>query len=159
MPRRTALIVPVPEAEPAIGGLRLANDPAAARGVPAHVTILSPFAPSDLVDEQALASLFAPFRAFDFVLDQVERFEEGIVWLRPEPSWRFADLTAAVVQRWPQYPPYEGVHDEVIPHLTVSLTPLDLELEPIACRAREVQLIEERPDGHWTLRRSFPLDT
>ena len=44
MPRRTALIVEVPEAEPAVGALRLEHDRSAARGVPAHITILFPFA-------------------------------------------------------------------------------------------------------------------
>jgi hypothetical protein len=159
MPRRTALIIPVPEAEAAVGAIRLAHDGAAALGVPAHVTILFPFAPPDEVDEQALGTFFEPFGGFDFTLDRLERFEEGIVWLAPRPSLPFADLTAAVWQRWPDYPPYEGAHDEVIPHLTVSEEPIDVQIAlPIACRAREVVLIEEREtDGRWIVRRRFPL--
>jgi len=150
--------VPVPEAEPAVGELRLAHDSSAARGVPAHVTILFPFAPPALADEEAIAELLAPFRAFDFALDRVELFEDGTTWLRPEPSWPFVDLTAAVAQRWPEYPPYEGAFDEVIPHLTVSETPLDLVLElPIAARAREVVLIEQGADGRWRTRRPYAL--
>jgi hypothetical protein len=159
MPRRTALIVPVPEAEPAVGALRLRHDSSAALGVPAHVTVLVPFADPEDVDEEALAALLSRFRAFDFVLDRVERWEEGIVWLHPEPSAPFVDLTAAVWQRWPEYPPYEGAHDEPIPHLTVSLTPIDVQVQlPIACRAHEVLLIEEsETDGRWSVRRRFPL--
>jgi hypothetical protein len=159
MPNRTALIVPVPEAEPALGALRLAHDGSAALGVPAHVTVLFPFAPPGELDEDALAELFAHFPAFDFALARVERFDAGAVWLAPRPSLPFADLTAAVWQRWPDYPPYEGAHDEVIPHLTVSKEPIDVQIElPIACRAREVVLIEEQEeDGRWTARRSFPL--
>jgi hypothetical protein len=159
MPNRTALIVPVPEAEPAVGALRLAHDGSAALGVPAHVTVLFPFAPPGEVDEDALAELFAGFPAFDFALARVERFDEGGVWLAPRPSLPFADLTAAVWQRWPDYPPYEGAYDEVIPHLTVSGQPIDVQIElPIACRAREIVLIDEREeDGRWTARRSFPL--
>jgi hypothetical protein len=159
MPRRTALIVPVPEAEPAVGALRLAHDPAAALGVPAHVTILFPFADPGNVDEEAVAALVARFRAFDFVLASVERFEDGVVWLRPEPSEPFVDLTAAVWQRWPAYPPYEGAFDEPIPHLTVSMSPIDVQVSlPISCRAREVLLIEEsETDGRWSVRRRFPL--
>jgi len=158
MPRRTALIVPVPEAEPAVGKLRLAHDSSAAQGVPAHVTILFPFAPPDRVDEQAVGELLGPFRAFDFALDRVELFEDGTTWLRPEPSWPFVDLTAAVEERWPEYPPYEGAFDEVIPHLTVSETPLDLTLDlPIACRAHEVVLIEEDSAGLWHPRRAYTL--
>ncbi len=159
MPRRTALIVPVPEAEPAVGPIRLANDWSAARGVPAHITVLFPFLPGEEVDETALHDLFARFPAFDFALDRVERFETGLVWLHPEPSWRFADLTAAVSQRWPEAPPYEGAFDEVIPHLTVSETPLDLQVAlPIAARAQEVVLIEEdEATGQWSTRARFPL--
>jgi 2'-5' RNA ligase len=150
MPRRTALIVPVPEAA-ALYDLQ--------PGVPAHVTILFPFAPHDAVDEEALRRLFGAYPAFDFVLDRIEAFEEGVVWLHPEPSQPFEDLTAAVYERFPDYPPYEGAHDVVIPHLTLSETPIAVDVElPIASRAREVTLIEEaEADGRWTVRLTFPL--
>jgi hypothetical protein len=159
MPRRTALIVEVPEAEPQVGAIRWEHDTSAAKGVPAHVTILFPFADADDVDEDALAELFARFPAFDFVLDRVERFEEGAVWLHPNPPARFQDLTAAVWQRWPHHPPYEGLYDEVVPHLTVSETPIDVNVQlPVASRAREVTLIEEdESTGAWHARRRFPL--
>jgi hypothetical protein len=159
MPRRTALIIPVPEAEPAVGAIRAGHDPSAALGVPAHVTILFPFLPADEIDEGALRDLFARFAAFDFALDRVERFADGLVWLHPDPSARFAGLTAAVWQRWPECPPYEGAFDEVIPHLTISETPLDLELAlPIAARAHEVALLEQdEPGGLWRIRARFAL--
>lgn len=159
MTRRTALIAAVPEAEPAVGSIRLAHDSSAACGVPAHITILFPFLPPDDVDEDALREIFTRFSAFDFVLDRVERFEDGHMWLRPDPAWRFADLTAAVWQRWPACPPYEGAFDEVIPHVTVSETPLDIDIAlPISCRAREILLIEEdESSGLWSTRSQFPL--
>ena len=159
MPRRTALIVEVPEAEPVVGELRLQHDRSAALGVPAHITILFPFADAAAVDEDALAQLFGRFPAFDFTLDRVERFDTGVVWLHPEPSFRFVDLTAAIAERWPEHPPYEGEFDEPIPHLTVSETPIDFQPAlPIAARAHEVTLIEEdESTGRWSRRRSFPL--
>jgi len=151
--------VTVPEAEPAVGELRLQHDSSAPLGVPAHITLIFPFAPPEAVDERAVADLFGRFRPFDFVLDSVERFEEGPVWLHPHPSAPFEDLIAAVWQRWPEYPPYEGRHDEPIPHLTISETPLDVYVElPIACRAHEVALIEQsESDGRWSVRGVFPL--
>jgi 2'-5' RNA ligase len=153
---RTALIIEVPEAEPAIGALRLEHDPSAALGAPAHITILFPFA--DRVDEGAVAELFARFTPFDFTLDRVDRFEQGPVWLRPRPATPFVDLTAAVVQRWPDYPPYEGEHDEIIPHVTISMSPIDVDVSlPIASHAHEVTLIEQADDGRWSVRRRFPL--
>lgn len=155
---RTALIVPVPEAESQVGDLRLAHDGSAARGVPAHVTILFPFLDTEELDEAALADLISRFPAFDFELDRVEQFPDGATWLRPTPSRPFVDLTAAVWQRWPEHPPYEGLHDEVIPHLTLSETPIDVRMElPIAARAREVTLIEEEPSGQWIARLHLPL--
>jgi hypothetical protein len=158
MPRRTALIVEVVEAEPTVYELRLQHDWSAARGVPAHVTILFPFVDGPNVDEGALADLFARFPVFDFTLDRVEQFDDGTVWLHPEPSLPFVDLTAAVAQRWPDCPPYEGAFDEVIPHLTVSDTPIDVPFGgSIAARATDVSLFEEGPDGSWSRRRRFPL--
>ena len=156
---RTALIVPVPEAEPQVGALRLAHDSFAARGVPAHITILFPFADTAQLDDAAVADLISQFPAFDFTLDRVEQFPDGTTWLHPTPSLPFVDLTAAVWQRWPEHPPYEGLHDEVIPHLTISETPIDVQLElPITARAREVMLIEEdEPSGRWAARLHLPL--
>lgn len=156
---RTALVIPVPEVEPQIGELRLAHDASAALGAPAHVTILFPFLDTAELDEAAIADLISGFPAFDFELDRVERFPDGATWLRPVPSRPFVDLTAAVWQRWPECPPYEGAFDEVVPHLTISKTPIDVELQlPIAARAREVTLLEEdEPGGRWTARLHLPL--
>jgi 2'-5' RNA ligase superfamily len=155
---RTALIVAVQEAEAQVSPTRRLHDWSAARGVPAHVTVLFPFAEGGDVDEDALGELFAAHAAFDFVLDRVERWDSGIVWLHPEPSRPFEELTRAVWRRWPDHPPYEGAFDAVIPHLTVSETPIELEVDlPIASRAVEVTLIEEQSDGTWANRRTFPL--
>jgi hypothetical protein len=146
MPRRTALIVPVPEAD---AYYQPGN------GVPAHVTILFPFLEPEEIDETALTALFTPFPAFEFALDRFERFEDGTPWLHPSPSARFVDLSAAVWQRWPDCAPYQGAFDEIIPHVTVTTDGVPL---PIACRATEVALIEEsEEDGRWSPRRSFPF--
>ena len=124
-------------------------------GVPAHVTVLFPFLEPEAIDEEVVATLLAPFAAFDFTLDRLERFEDGTPWLHPSPPTRFVDLTAAVWQRWPEHAPYEGAFDEIIPHVTVTVDAVPL---PIACRAREVALIQEgEEDGRWRVRRSFAL--
>jgi hypothetical protein len=159
MTRRTALIAPVPEAEPAVGAIRATHDSSAARGVPAHITILFPFLPPDQIDESALHDLFGRFPSFDFTLVSFDQFDDGHIWLRPVPAWRFADLTAAVWERWPERPPYEGAFDVVVPHLTVSETPVDLDVAlPIAARAHEIVLIEENESsGAWASRARFAL--
>jgi 2'-5' RNA ligase len=160
MPRRTALIVAVPEAEDAVAALRLEHDSSAALGVPAHITILFPFAPPEQLDETALASLFTTCAPFDFQLARLETFPgEVVTYLAPEPWEPFVGLTNAVWRRWLDFPPYEGAHVAVIPHLTLSDSGrLDAGLElPIAARANEVTLIEEDDRGRWAERRRFAL--
>ena len=44
-----------------------------------------------------------------------------VAWLAPVPDAPFRRLTELIVSRYPDYPPYEGIHDEVIPHLTVGV--------------------------------------
>jgi hypothetical protein len=46
---KTAVVVRVPEAEPVIGRHRRAHTPSGADGMPAHVTVLVPFADSALL--------------------------------------------------------------------------------------------------------------
>jgi 2'-5' RNA ligase len=159
MPRRTALIVAVPEAEPHVAELRQAHDSSAPLDVPAHITILFPFAGPGEIDEEAIGELLAAHAAFDFELASIEHFDDGVTYLAPVPAEPFAALTRAVAARWPTYQPYEGLFDAVIPHLTVGETMLELDAPlPIACRAHEVLLIEEaEPGGRWRVRRRFPL--
>lgn len=122
-PTQTAVIVAVPELEPAVAEHRSRLDPAASRGVPAHVTVLYPFVPPDRVDADLLALLgeaLASVEPFDCVFSRSEWFGEDVVWLAPEPDRPFRDLTAAVFERFPQYPPYGGAFDNVVPHATVG---------------------------------------
>lgn len=164
---RTALIVAVPEAEPLVREWRLKHDNASL-GIPAHVTTLFPFAPTDAVDGallDELRALFGSHSAFSFSLPRVDRFVDH-AWLAPEPAEPFRRLTEAVFERYPDYPPYEGVHDVVIPHLTVAEGDEALQDEvdaaltphlPIAARAHEVTLLVEDESGHWRADERFPL--
>lgn len=158
MPRRTALIIAVPEAEPAVAALRLRHDPMARLGVPAHITIHFPFAPADSVPEDAVTGLLAGRTAFAFELASVEHFGDDVTYLAPDPAAPFCELIAASAERWPEYPLYDGAHhvDEIVPHLTVGLARLELQLAlPIACIAHAVTLLEEDDEGSWHVRRRF----
>ncbi|MFD2078286.1 2'-5' RNA ligase [Actinopolymorpha cephalotaxi] len=122
-PSESAVIVAVREAEPVVGHLRSRLDPSAAWGVPAHVTVLYPFVPPELIDAAVLARAGEAIRtvaSFRATFARVEWFGDQVVWLAPEPARAFAELTAAVCERFPEFPPYGGAFAEVVPHLTVG---------------------------------------
>jgi 2'-5' RNA ligase len=125
-PTESCLLVPVPEAEQAVGRLRGRLDSAAALGVPAHVTILYPFvAPaavtSDVID--AAAAAVASVRAFDGLFTRTSWFGQDVLWLAPEPDEPFRELTGAVHAAFPQCPPFGGIYPDVVPHLTIGARP------------------------------------
>lgn len=143
-------------------------DSAAGAGVPAHVTILYPFLPAGrLVPgvRAELAGIAAVLDPFDVRFDRVGRFA-GVVYIAPDPAVPFTRLTEAVVARYPDYPPYGGAFDVVVPHLTVSESedaPLD-EVEAIARaalpfdrRVSALDVIVEGGDGRWRRRWRIPL--
>ena len=141
-------------------------------GVPAHVTVLFPFCARDAIDEptrQVVGQVASSVPAFS------ARFVEpaawpGVVWLRPEPDDSFRALTAAAMERFPDYPPYEGEFADSVPHLTVGQN-LDeeqhraaleamtegLRRRPIATEVRELVLYMSDDRGHWARRGGWPL--
>ena len=167
----SAVIVAMPEAEDAVSSWRARLDPAAGWGVPAHITVLYPFLPPDEIDAAALESLataVAAVPAFDCTLARVAWFGSQVVWLDPEPAEPFRHLTTQVWQRFPQCSPYGGIHDELIPHLTIGdRAPLpDLQAAersvrsalPISARVTYTRLIRGSTEPNsWRTVRDFPL--
>jgi len=168
MASESGIILPVPEAEAAVDHLRRLYDPQAGYGVPAHITLLYPFAqPSRLAEAAgALLQLFGLVPAFDFSLVEVRRFP-ATVYLHPEPSAPLVQLIETLVHRWPGFPPYGGAFSGVIPHLTVAdHVPADM-LDtivrsaathlPIRCRATEAWLMCSDERGVWSRHGVFPF--
>jgi 2'-5' RNA ligase len=116
----TALIIPVPAAEPVVGPSRARLDPAAAWGVPAHVTVLYPFLPLSAIRTAALARLFRGFPAFTATFGAIRWFDERVVWVDPAPAASFRALTEAVWSAYPAAPPFRGEFADVVPHLTIG---------------------------------------
>ncbi|SPF07190.1 hypothetical protein SMA5143A_8038 [Streptomyces sp. MA5143a] len=58
-------------------------------------------------------------QSFEARFDHCGRFP-GVLYLAPEPDAGFRSLTEAIVERWPEYPPFGGQFDDVVPHLTVA---------------------------------------
>jgi len=165
----SAVVVPVPEAEPLVARWRATWEPPAPVGVPAHVTVLFPFLRPGRLDEGALARLreaaagVAPFR---FELAEVGRFPQT-VYLIPVPAEPFVALTRRVWDRFPERPPYAGKHPGIVPHLTVTTTSDEATLAraaadaasalPIAARAETLQLLQEGDHGGFRTRLEIPL--
>jgi 2'-5' RNA ligase len=168
----TALICRVPEAERYIGHHRQRFDPPARRNVPAHVTVLYPFVEPALIDEETLATLrgiAASVSCFDYRLRETRRFPSSL-YLAPEPADSFAALTAGVHRRFPDYPPFAGKFDTVVPHVTVAhgdepqLCEIEVELRialpgaGVPARCEEMVLIENST-GRWEVLQAFRLGT
>lgn len=173
-PGESALLVPVPAAEPLVGEMRIAYDPAAALGVPAHITLLYPFVQPSAITEDTVATLRAVFvrhEPFGFSLREARWFGREVLYLAPEPTAPFLSLTEELTARFPGHPPYGGAFDEVMPHLTVAdpgrlglaatglgglVEVLDRAL-PIEAVADEVHLMVEGADARWSVRERLPL--
>jgi 2'-5' RNA ligase len=166
----TALICRVPEAERYIARYRDRYDPSARRNVPAHVTVLYPFVPPDEIDADVLTRLRDIARAvpcFDYRLARTRRFPVAL-YLDPEPGDSYARLMDAVFRAFPDYPPFEGKFDTVVPHVTVAhgdeplLCEIEVELRialpgaGIPARCHELVLIENS-SGRWEPMHVFPL--
>ncbi len=171
---RSALVVPIPEAEPLVSSWRADHDPSAAQGVPAHITVVYPFRPDGPALDAAvkeLRSLFANIAPMRFTLAHVGAFP-GVTWLAPEPAYPFRQLIEDLSRMFPDCQPYGGTFKNPIPHLTVIVRSQDngdyhavhdqfvLEADeclPIESEIREVLLLVQGPDSLWTTRDTFEL--
>ena len=168
---QSALLVIVPEAEPAVASVRATLDAAAAKGVPAHVTVLYPFVPPALIDDAVLATVREVVGAvprFEVDLAAVAWFGDAVAYVEPRPAEPFRRLIAAVVGRFPEYPPYGGEHAEVVPHLTIGhgaprdvLAAAGAQVEPylpIRVKVASVRLMTgSEAAGSWRTVAEFPL--
>ena len=167
----SALLIPVPEAEDLVGEWRSLYDPSSAAGVPAHITLLYPFIPRAEIRPETIEELrehFAKTRAFSVRFPTLARFP-GVVYLAPTPDRPIRRMIGQLVEMYPDYPPYSGRFDDIVPHLTIAdrRERLDLVLMnrvecgigpglPIEARAREVWLMTNRRK-RWTKKARFTL--
>lgn len=146
-----------------IDSCRMRFDPSAARGMPAHVTVVYPFASVEEMSEEVLGTLgeiCASTEPFDFDLVALGSFP-GVVYLVPEPKESFVDLVRELSFRLPAWPPYSGAYADVVPHLTIAQrrrVPRRLRGQlsaalPVRCRASVLELLVEEDGGWRTLRR------
>ena len=126
--------------------------------LPPHVTVLVP-SPGDA---GAIAEVLDPFRPFDVTFARFDRFPD-VLWLAPEPAEPFVAMTEAMVDRFPDHPPYSGLFDEITPHLTVAEERLDetearlAPLLPLHGRVETVVLYEQVEAARWREVETFRL--
>lgn len=162
----------MPEAERYIAHHRQRFDPPARRNVPAHVTILYPFCAPEDVDAEvvgALRGIASSVKAFHYRLRETRRFPASL-YLAPEPADSFAALTDSVHRAFPDYPPFAGKFDVVVPHVTVAhgdepqLCEIEVELRialpaaGVPAHCTELVLIENTT-GRWETLHTFALGT
>jgi 2'-5' RNA ligase len=159
----SGLIIEVPEAEPAVGELRMRLDRVASLGVPAHVTALFPFVAPASIDADLLERIAEVARAsgpFDYRFSRTAWFGDDVLYLAPEEPTPFRDLTARLWEAFPAYPPYGGQFADVVPHLTIGEGAgrnalLDAERSVrayglVTGRAERLTLMAQTPGGRWS---------
>jgi hypothetical protein len=170
---QTAIIVRVSEAEEVVEEWLRSYTSAGADGMPAHITLLYPFADTSryvagmgkLVDQALNGTGPIPFS-----LTSAEYFKgtPNTLYLAPDPAAPFVAMTKALVAEFPEYQPYGGAFPSIIPHLAVAqhddldvLVRIEDQLKPalpIEAVASEAQLMEHAPSPNgWRRRRSFDL--
>lgn len=143
---------------PVITGIVLMVPEARAVTEHAHVTLLAPFGadqgptPGELAE---VAEYFADQAPFEYRLTDVAEFPDGTRYLAVDPAARFRRMTHDLHRLFPEYPPYAGTIEVVVPHLTIPADAVVGPL-PIVCHAREATLLHVE-DGAYTERGSFPL--
>jgi len=168
--RESAVLVPVPAADTALGELRRRLDRVGGARVPAHVTVVYPFVPPERIDgavEAAVARAVASVEVFETEFGRIDWFGDGVLFLAPEPDVGFRRLIAAVVAAFPQHPPYGGAYRDVVPHLTLgaSVPPEQLTAAvpavraalPLRARITHALLMEGAGDEPWQVRARLPL--
>lgn len=123
IPMESALLLIIPEAEPAVGVHRAEHEAAARVGVPAHITVAYPFKPAtdlDPEDMSRLRALFAACPGFVVELAATGWFGSDVLFLDPRDADAIVRLTREVEAAFPDYPIYGGAFDGIHPHLTIA---------------------------------------
>lgn len=166
--RESVILIPVPSATSIVKKWREKYDPAALRGIPAHITILFPFKNPEYIDKKIIdlmRDFFSRIKQFKFSLVRINTFPD-VVYLEPEPMNKFIELTEGIVKIFPENPPFEGKFEGITPHLTIGNKLQNLESVkneilqdissklPIDSIATESWLMEST-DGEWSVREKY----
>jgi 2'-5' RNA ligase len=118
--RDTALILPV-ELPPGLEALRRRHVPDAADGLPAHVTLLYPFATPGSIDDavrERIRAIVAGHGPFSMTLVGVGRWPDAL-YATVEPDGPVRALQADLAAAFPGLPLYGDLGLRFVPHVTV----------------------------------------
>lgn len=162
----TALIIPVQLPEP-LEELRRRCLPEALTGLPAHATLLYPFAAAEALDvgvRSRLERVITSHAAFSFRLSGLGRWP-GVLFTSVEPEEPFRSLYADLLAAFPQFPIFSG-RFEFVPHVTIAVEPESgdpgtasdpaWQQLPVARDVTRADLIVRGATG-WEVKWSFPL--
>lgn len=118
----SGLVLLAPALEPQVADLRARHDPAARQGMPAHLTVLYPFLDPVRIgptQRARIAEVFRGFQGLELTFSKIGRFPE-VLWVAPEPADAVVAMVRALAEAFPEFPPYGGQFDTIIPHVTVA---------------------------------------
>jgi hypothetical protein len=117
------LLLMTPGAESLVDPWRADHDPAMRFGIPAHVTVRTPFLPPEQWQDPAF-SLLERLLPTEVTLARLEN-RPGALVLRAEPNDALRAITEAVTSYWPTLPPHKGNRPDLAYHMTVARTASD----------------------------------
>jgi 2'-5' RNA ligase superfamily len=117
------LLLITPDAESLVGRWRAEHDYAARFGIPAHVTVRTPFLPPERWRDPAF-SLLERFLPTDVTLARLENRPGGLV-IVAEPDEGLREITEAVGLSCSTLPPHKDNRPDLAYHMTVVGTAND----------------------------------
>jgi 2'-5' RNA ligase len=166
--RETALVLVV-ALPPALEALRVRSIEDAAAGVPAHITLLYPFAEEAQLSDDVLAlvaGIAARHPVLHLTLGEGRRFPDTL-YASVGPDARVRSLQVELAAAFPTLPLY-GDAFEFVPHVSIVEGPPaadPLALDDPAWRTLPVEQLVDAvdlitgQDGRWATRHRFPLGT
>jgi hypothetical protein len=118
----TYLMLMTPGADALLAHWRADHDWTAGRGLPAHVTVRTPFLEPPRWGEADVARVLRPFLPTPVTLARLENRPGGLVILA-EPDDALWRITDAATSAWPGLPPHKGSRPDAAFHITVVRTP------------------------------------
>jgi len=156
---RTAIAIGLDELAPTVAAARYDLDRYGEDEIELHVTLLYPFVPRKELEPDVVGSLrsfFAERPAPVFALASVEAFDAGVTYAAPRPDEPLIRLVDELAGRYPETPPYGGIHDDVVPHATLAEDDPDGAVQeriepllPVECRPSRASLYEEFEPRRW----------